>query len=269
MKGKSLLTIAGLMVLLLCFNACHKSDRDSDNETQSSVDNAIANEIFNDVFKQIAYYADSNSVFKLSSAACDSSWITGSVYPKTLYIKFDSVSGCTDAMGINHKGKIISVLSKKLTDSLAVITTTFSGFSRNGYSVSGNQTLTNKGRLNGKTTFGMNVNNCTIVTSSGKTITWNAQLTYTLSAGDTTGTFVDDEFSVTGSANGTGTQGETFTVKVTKSLTFVLVCSRITSGTLSITPGNLSPRTVDFGNGVCDNNITVTTPNKSYTIALP
>jgi hypothetical protein len=271
MKGKNLLfLLVPLSVcVLLTINACRKTDRDEDKETQSSTDNITAQEIFNDVFKQVAYYANADSVFKLAAAACDTSWVTGATFPKTLNIKFDSISGCTDALGVNHKGKLKAVLTQKLTDSLSVVTVSFNGFYRNGYLITGTQTITNKGSINGAPTYAINVANASLTTPTGKIIIWNAQLTYKLIAGETTSTFADDVLTITGTSNGTVTKGEGFKTTVNAALRFELACTHLTSGTFTITPGSLTPRSVDLGNGACDNSAVVTLTGKSYTITLP
>lgn len=252
---------------ILSINSCRKADRDDDNETQSAADNGNAQQIFNDIFKQVAYYADTNSIFKLAAtASCDTSWVTGTTFPETLTIKYDTITGCTDAAGIIHKGKVNAVFTKKLTDSLSVTTISFKDFYRNNYKITGTQTITNKGIIGGKPNFSVNISNGLITAPDGKTITWNAQLTYKLIAGDTTNTFSDDVFAITGTSNGVGIKGTSFSGTITNALRFELSCNYITSGTLTISPGTLDTRIVDFGGGACDNSCTIKLTGKTYTI---
>lgn len=271
MKGKLflLLLVPVTAWFILSINACRKSDRDDDTETQSSVDNANSQQLFNDVFKQVAYYAYADSIFKLSGVSCDTSWVTSIAFPKTLTIKYDTVTGCTNTSGITHKGKINAVFTKKLSDSLSVITVSFNDYYINSYKLSGTQTITNKGTVAGDPTFSVKVSNAAITTPAGKTITWNSAQTYKLIAGDTTTTFADDIFSVTGTSNGLGTNGTIYSCTINTALRFELACRYLTSGIFTITPGSLASRTVDLGNGACDNTALVKLAGKSYSITLP
>lgn len=270
MKRKLLfiLSISTVIAVLLNLNGCRKTDRDSDEETQSAIDNSAAQILFNDVFKQIDQYADTNKLLKLAAAPCDTSWVTGTVFPKTLTIKYDSLTGCTDPIGMKHKGKIKAIFTGLLSDSLSVITVYFDNLYIQGYQISGAQTITNKGYINGAYTFSMNVSNARITTPAGKKINWNAQLTYKVIAGNTTSTYKDDVLSITGTSSGSNISGTSFTATITSAIRYELSCRYLSGGILTITPGNLAPRTLDYGSG-CDNTGTVTlTGNKSFSISL-
>lgn len=269
-KKLLLLSVPVCVYMLFSINACRKTDRDDDTETQSSVDYSVAQQLVNDVFKQVVYYSDTNSVLKLASTlTCDTSWIANAFFPKKLTIKFDTINGCIDALGVHHKGKINAVLTKNFSDSLAVTTVTFDEYYINGYKMTGTQTITCNGTVGGNRSFSITVSNALITIPTGKTITLNAQLTSALIAGRATDTFTDDVLSITGTANGIATKGENFTCKINTALRFELACKYITGGTFTINPGNLTPRTVDFGPDLCDNAITVNLTGKSFAITLP
>lgn len=80
----------------------------------------------------------------------------------------------------------------------------------------------------------------------------------------------DDVWEVTGSADGINTDGRAFDVDITTTLR-VQWCEpyiEVTQGIVEIQPEDLKLRTVDFGDGTCDNEATAAIGNKSYTYKL-
>lgn len=264
-----------LVASTISFFACQKADRDEDTETQTAVDNATADMVFQDAMLQVMHYADTVNVYKLTGLACDTAWLTPAfpdlTFPKTLTIRFDTVNGCTDPYGTKRKGKIRAIFSNKnFLDSLAVVTLTFDEYYVEGYKLSGSQTITNNGRIAGIPTFTVKTTNAKITTPGLKTITWNSNETKKWTAGATTpSVWGDDIFSVTGTASGIGTKGTNYSLTVSSALVFDNTCRWITQGIIEITPGNLPPRTVDFGSGTCDNTATVTFTGKTFSVTLP
>ena len=74
---------------------------------------------------------------------------------------------------------------------------------------------------------------------------------------------------MTGSENGTGADGKTFTCTITKPLNKKLTCKWLESGTLEIQPQDNPLITLDFGNGACDNQATATVNGTVYPITMP
>ena len=79
----------------------------------------------------------------------------------------------------------------------------------------------------------------------------------------------DDIYSITGSATGTSASQNNFSATITSPLIKKMNCRHIVQGTFTFDPGNGKPvRTVDFGNGTCDDIATVTINGNVYTIQL-
>ena len=98
---------------------------------------------------------------------------------------------------------------------------------------------------------------------------WNSQRTRTMIAGFNTPLYwLDDVYLVSGGANGTNNAGVSRTWQITTPLRRALNCHWFESGIVVITPANKPVRTVDFGNGNCDNEATVTINGHSWTITL-
>lgn len=79
---------------------------------------------------------------------------------------------------------------------------------------------------------------------------------------------------ITGSASGTTAKGRSYTMNITKQLVRdfggCVIENRhpFIEGTLEFTPGSRPTRTVDFGNGSCDLDATVSIKNKTFNIKL-
>jgi hypothetical protein len=77
----------------------------------------------------------------------------------------------------------------------------------------------------------------------------------------------DDVFSMTGSATGTNASG-VFAVEITSPLKIARSCANIISGSIQIVPEKKLPRSINFGNGDCDNLVTLSIGKYSKIIAL-
>ena len=120
------------------------------------------------------------------------------------------------------------------------------------------KTITNMGvNAAGDIHFAIVVTDATLTLDSNQVITWSANRDREWVQGDTT-TTSDDIYFITGSSSGTDRNGEPFTVQITSPLRSNADCDWIVSGTEVVTHGNNSPRTLDYGNGDCDNIVTVT-----------
>ena len=82
----------------------------------------------------------------------------------------------------------------------------------------------------------------------------------------------DDVYSITGSASGTTSNGNTFSSVITSPVIrkMLIGCRRhFVQGKLEHTPGGKATRYIDFGNGACDDQATVIINGNTYTINLP
>jgi hypothetical protein len=86
-------------------------------------------------------------------------------------------------------------------------------------------------------------------------------------AGQNTPQLSDDAYDITGSANGINRKGNAFTATITTALHVQAGCPYIESGVVEHTVNNKT-YTLDFGNGTCDNQATITVNGVSRTITL-
>jgi hypothetical protein len=269
MKNAMRISILSAILLAssLVFNySCKKKTNEVDTETQSVVDNSICEQEFMQIqptTNNMAIKTKGTGAQRVATAGCDTLvYISGDTTymtpssPPTYSFSFNSCSAInadgvlrTGAIWVRFLGKpatagsktIIKLINYNVNGSITyscdsiVVTTISNTFATKSFSIS---------VVNGVCTgSGWNIKY-----SANKTITLNTNSTFMLS---------DDVTTVSGSANGTNRNGKNFSV-VSNNITKPASCKFITAGTVDVTPEGLSTRTVDFGNGTCDDDATYT-----------
>ena len=260
-----------LVVVGLVFNGCRKTDRDKDKDTSAVMDHTLAESVFQGIYKSIGEYVDSSSYLRSVGYPVYTVDSVGTAsWPKTLTIDF----GPTNVMGsdgVNRKGKIVAAFTHGYRDSLAVITISLLNYYHNDNLIqTGTHTLTNKGRnAAGNLSYAVFLQNASITNSANQIIKWNAYRTREWIAGANTAMDAsDDVYLLTGFADGTAINGNTFNVKIDVPLHVASTCRWIEQGVLTLTAPNLSERAVDFGNGSCDAQAIVVINSDSQNITM-
>ena len=155
---------------------------------------------------------------------------------------------------------------------MAVITTTFDNYHVNNNLVQGERVVTNQGRNNeGNMWFTIAVNNASINTANG-TINWESTRTREWVNGMATYfDITDDRYKITGSANGTGVNNNSFSMEITDTLNVDLGCLPscvIKSGTAKISPNGYADRIINYGDSLCDCNFDITINRTTYPIVV-
>jgi hypothetical protein len=275
MKKKiGIATLAAIFALLMIAFACQKDQQDE--YTDVSKDQNTADVIFNEV-KDIAdeaYNANSKSGKSgdatdwLILGTCATITLDTTVSPRLLTIDFGTVN-CLCNDGKYRRGMILISFTGHYKDSGTVITHTFSNYFVNDHQVLGTKTITNNGLdSNGYLSYSVVVNGSIIKPNNGGTITWNSIRTRTWIAGMNTPGLSDDKYEITGSASGTSAANVNYTMLITTPLQKNIGCKHFVSGVVEITPANKPVRVIDYGTGTCDNIITITVNNHTFTVYL-
>ena len=285
MKKISILSSILIVSSIISLNSCKKKT-EVDNESQSVVDNALCEQQFmaiqpvvND--KGISEKGLSN---RTNSVTCES-WtilgalggtntpnpqldtiVVGGVFqngPVTFQIDYGTI-GCIGADGVYRTGKINVTTAKKWSKYNNLVTVDLVGFKANTISYSGQIKITRSDSV----TLTVEVLNG--VCSNG---TWNIEYTGTKTmkqiGGFSTKTIsADDDFSIVGSSSGKNRDGRNYSANITNAIIKKASCKFITSGTLVLTPDGFKPRTVDFGNGACDDDATYTVNDQTIAFKL-
>jgi len=88
-------------------------------------------------------------------------------------------------------------------------------------------------------------------------------------AGDTTASLLDDVYLITGSGSGSRTGGFTYSHSIVTPLRREGSCAWTVSGSIQFSRNNRLTRTLDFGNGSCDDQATVSNGSRTRNITLP
>lgn len=264
--------------------SCQKDNSAFNPDTTSATDNAIAEGESNKVIAVINTVAENYGLGKLAEGAetnedstfspCATITVDTISSAKTMTIDFGPVPcQCVNWDNKFRQGKIIATWTGGYHEAGKVITVkTQDYFAGNSASTMNKhdylKTITNEGlNANGNIHFSIVISNSTVTLYTGQTITWQSARDREWVEGSSTMWPFDDVFLITGGASGTDRNGNPFTVTITNPLK-IQNCPWIVSGTVEITHGNLPTKTLDYGDGSCDDKATVTINGNTYTINL-
>ena len=275
--GLALVAIVGSVI----FSSCRKRDKEEvDKDTSSASDQSLASTTVNDMtsISDEAGKSYAVSSFRtentdgLLNAPCASVTVDTLSAVRTITVNFGSTN-CTCLDGRERRGSLIMSFTGRYRDSLTVITVTPQNYFVDDNQVTGSKTITNKGHNAAHhLVYDISANIQIIKANGGGTISWQSNRQREWITGESTPSWSDDIYSITGSASGTNASGNTFTSVITSPLirNMAAGCRRhFTQGVLEHTPAGKATRYIDYGNGVCDNKATVTINGNTYAITLP
>jgi len=280
---KIILIVLPLLIAtsFLFFNSCGKAKLNR--TTTTSADNSLAENAFNDVYKVVNETAEDEDGSKETNAysfgncatvTVDPAW-PDSTFPKTITVDFGTVN-CMGTDGKQRRGSIKYTISDRYRNEGCIMTVTPNNYYVNEYKVEGSKKVTNNGRNNDDNlSYTIEVTDGQVTTPEGEIITWESTRTREWIEGEETTIWTsglagitDDVYSITGSASGVNRDGRNFTVTIIEPLIVKIDCRWVTKGILEIAPEDIKVRTVDYGDGNCDNEATVEIGNKTYNIVL-
>ena len=248
-------------------------------EVISAEDDAIADEMYEAVFTEVeeATASMEDAIYGgiLKSAAVETCKIItvdipgdSITWPKTITVDFGD--GCIGLNGRVKKGKIIIVVSDKVTSQNYSRTITFENFYIDDFKVEGTKTITKSGKSEGENPlFTITLSNGKITSPEGKTVTKTFTRTREWVAGfNTPRNRWDDEYMVTGSAFGTDRNGVEYSKDIVLPLHVKHNCPWIVSGSIKISKTDKADVILDYGNDLCDRIATVTVGEKTTIIKL-
>lgn len=277
MKKNIILSLVFITSAMITLNSCKKKT-EVDNESQSVVDNAICEQQFLSIAPVINEKGSGSPKQQgFRTNACGSgNWIspqdtatdafgayTFSIIP-TFTLDY-SANTCADIDNISKSGKLLITSTHKwstvktLTTTVSHTTTiVYNNYVADGIIYEGTVTLIKTDNLihtiisNG---------HCTNASNS-----WNIYY----DADKTTEILPAGTVKIWGTSSGTNREGRKFTTSTSQSNPIVKKsdCKFISSGTLELTPEGLKTRTVDFGNGTCDDDATFTVNGSTVSFKL-
>lgn len=262
-----LLLVSAVSIALF---SCKKEETDT--ETQSAVDNSICEGEFMRLTPTVNSIAISEAgVHRLgwpgssvTSSSCPVITVTNpNQYPGAM-LTVDYGTGCVDSTdGKTRRGSITATFSAPWDSVGCVITINLNNYYVNNIHYEGTVTVTRNSQYS--YTTAVQNGKCT---TTNWVLTWASTRTITQTAGTSTTNASDDIYTISGNANGVNRNNLAYTVNITQDLVKEQACSWISKGVIELTPDGMATRTVDFGDGTCDNKATLTINGNTYTFTM-
>lgn len=188
----------------------------------------------------------------------------------TITIDFGT-EGCTDSKGNIRKGKIRVEFKGRRFLPQSTITTTTEGYSINGIALEGTRTVTNiSGSTEDAPKFSITLTNGKAIWPDGTSATREVSRTREWVRGSNP---MNDQWRVTGSANGTNRNKDVYEMEITRTLVYKRECAigarvfMAVEGTKELTV-NGKLITIDYGTGDCDRTVTITVEGQSKQVEV-
>ena len=259
-----------LILLSLSIATLYSCKDDSSlDSTQASQDHLFAERIFNDIGRVV----EDGFIENNQNKDCPTYIIhnVNDTDEDTMIINFGDGTPACISYGNIKSGKIIALYNGKYRDSLSVITTSFDDYYVNNNLVQGTQIVTNEGRNDdGNILFSVEVIEASINTSNG-VIEWESDFEKEWISGSETYDITDDQYIITGEANGIGRNDNSFSAEIEEDLNIDLACLPscvIKSGTVKIAPSEYAERIINYGDSICDCDFYIDVNGSSYFITI-
>lgn len=257
------------LVLLALFSSCRKDDAfDFSQESVMTFGEAISEESQNMADEAVQNGSvsfkngDEGSVLSCATITRDTL-----SFPRICTIDFGT--GCTGSDGRTRSGKIIVIYTGAYKAPGTIIDITHDQYVVDGKQILSERHIENMGYNTDNKLYWNVLVNGHVINAQGQSTVWTAERTRVMEQGESTSSWIDDVYAVTGTASGTLANGRTFTAQSLSPLVRVMApfCRRhFVQGQLEISVSGRPVRVIDFGNGDCDNVATVTVNGTTYTI---
>ena len=286
--GITALVVASGLIITSC-----KKKEEKDSDTSAASDHNYAENVSNDITNIGDQAGDGSgnslNTYKLEPAStfmlsCAQS-VTRDTVNKIITVDFGAnPTICLDGRTRSGKLQFAYTGGVHYRDSGIVITLTPINYTVDGNQITGTKTIRNLGRINGNFKWNVQANMQIVKANGDGTISWSCNKTKELL--NTSAVYFGPnqaidwkkaKIGITGNANGTTAKGDNFTATVTNQLVRDFACAPDPSkphrhpfiqGSIDFTPGTKPTRHIDFGNGNCDFDATVTINGTSYNITL-
>jgi hypothetical protein len=176
---------------------------------------------------------------------------------------------CECLLGNTKRGKIHVNLSDWWRNEGSLREITFEDFYLNDNKMEGVKTILNTGKNeNGNLTFTKKIADAKLTYPDASEITWNCEKYSEQIEGGETFIFADDVWAVTGTGDGVNLDGKTYTMEIASALIYHNGCFYPVSGVVEIAVEGEDLKTINYGEGECDNLVTVTVGDITETVEL-
>lgn len=275
--NKQMIKTTGILIILiaLIIGGCQKESTTStaivpgdSNTSEGSI--VIGDKTFEGLNGIIDGFMATSGLKSAAIGSCPSITATlSNSFPIAITIDWGA-TGCTGAEdGIARSGKVIASLSGLMNVTNSVATFTFADFVNNGNKITGVHRITYKGLnpVNNWPRYAV-FTEAKIEFPDKKFISYRAEYIRLQSEGSATLAVADDVWRIEGSSSGTTRGGTSWTASYPSAVVKKSSCQWFSSGSVLVTPLGEVPRTINFGDGTCDNKATLTIGDKITIINL-
>lgn len=265
-----------ILATLLLAVSCNKDDNQDNARLPIAANDIKANSDMDNIADDVLYIAESESDQEISGRGGGNSFLAGCATINTQQgdatwtrtIDFGT-ENCTLFNGNRVRGKIILTFTSDFDAQTRNIAYAFENFYHNDRKVEGDRNVVKRILPNGhpQATISLNLN---VTHTNGTVYTRIGERIREFTSGYDTLMLFDNEFSVTGSwATSVSATGQTFATTINSPLEIKWTCPHIVSGTLSIVrSADMATAVLDYGDGQCDDDATVTINGMLYNINL-
>jgi hypothetical protein len=302
-KTKLSLALAGLMIAsAVMVSSCKKKETTTtDTDTSGAADSHLAENTSSDIVSMGAQASDNSSgnlstyrnggnnmILGLSCAT-----VTRDTVNKVITVTFTGTTPCAD--GRTRSGSIVYTYSNSVNGAKHYRDPGFElDVTADNYVVDGNAVIIHNKTIKNTTPLGFNpastneqwsiTADITINKAAGGSVSWtcnrvktllNTAAVYPTNPVTNPIDWKNARVGFTGSASGSRSNGETFTVNITNQLVRdfgaceLMGRAPFIEGTFTYSPGGKAERIFDYGTGTCDFNATVTINGVVHNITLP
>ena len=259
--------ILSLFLLILNLNSCTKEgdENNFDANIQTAMDYVLCEISALDAFNIVFTSGIDSILFADGTAMIDNANVTlNTSGDTTITIDFGSIP--VHSFGKMRGGMITAALTTlNLLQTGAMATITFDNYAVEGNHLDAQSVILENVTAGGNPTFNLNFNQAKLYKDGGTdqndTLRFNSSKMIVMTQGSgTPNNHEDDIFSVSGTANGTSSKGSNYTAETSSDLVLDFSCQWLfTQGVLNCTtPEYIDPAVIDFGDGSCNDAISVT-----------
>ncbi len=273
-----------LLTGLFSLSSCQKENKNviNDDELLLTEEDALTETLFDDLMEAV-----DNAVFTVEnqlSSGTHKSMIVSTGCPTITVDRPDTIrwpkvitidwgDGCEGFYGHTRSGMVKITITGWMKRPGSMKTVELFDYHINGIKVEGTKTTKNNGwNDKGNLTFTavLEGGKLTIPVENADSIVLTKEFKRHKEwvAGVETRNFFDNVFYITGSANGTNYNQQPYTRTITYRLEWAASCKFMKSGTVVIVIGDKLPITLDYGDGKCDNEATITINGETKSILL-
>lgn len=273
-KSGKLLMMVIILTGVVAFNSCEKQEIGNDNFIAKTKVKDYVNMLNAFSLSTVEEITTGNDNNLKSAETWDCLTVTfhpnntGEFWPRSWMLDYGT-ENCECFSGINRRGKINVSLSDWWRNENSYRKISFEDFYFNNNKLEGTKTYLNTGiNESGNMTFAKTVTDAQLTYGDTATMSWNCEKFSELIEGTETIRFADDVWAVTGGGSGVNLDTKDYTFAITSALIYKNGCFHPVSGVIEFEAANEETKIIDYGNGECDNLVTVTIGSASGEIEL-